>query len=607
MGIINTDGQPADQNLLEVMTSSIIHRGPTEGGIYLNGSLGIGNRRLAIIDLLGGKQPLSNENEQIWITYNGEIYNYKELQNELISKGHVFRTNSDSEVVIHAYETWGKRCVEHFRGMFAFAIADLSTNKLFLARDQMGIKPLFFISTSSYFAFASELQALRCIPGLDLEIDIEALDQYLFLQYIPAPRTIFQKVQKLEPAHRLSVSFDGNVSTPEEYWEIEFKPDHSKKENDWIEELEAVLNDSVKAHLVSDVPFGAFLSGGIDSSCIVSFMSKILNKPVKTFSIGFQEEGFNEIKYANEVSVRWGTDQYTEVLKPNALEILPSLVRHYGEPFGDSSAIPTYYVSQLAHLYVPMVLSGDGGDELFAGYGTYQGWVNLLTGKNRPLWRKIGRKLGEVINPSRYPRRNVDLKTWLHLVKYLNYQSRIKLWRPEFRKKCSYTIYEFEELFKRTNGFELCSKAQFMDIKTYLPYDILTKVDIATMMHGLEARTPLVDIRVAEFAATIPQEMNLVQNNQGLLQGKTILKKVIRRFFSENFINRPKMGFGVPLNKWFASDGELNQYLRDSILAENAKINSFFEPKEVKKLVDQNKSGPTWLLLFLNEWLNQLG
>jgi asparagine synthase (glutamine-hydrolysing) len=607
VGIINKNGAPAQETLLEEMTSAITHRGPTDAGIYISGSLGLGNRRLAIIDLQGGKQPLSNENNDLWITYNGEIYNFKELQNELINQGHTFRSNSDTEVIIHAFETWGKNCVNHFRGMFAFAIADLINRELFIARDQMGIKPLFYISTPSFFAFASELQALRCIPGIPLDIDIEALDQYLFLQYIPAPKTIFQKIRKLKPAHKLTVSFDGEFSEPEEYWQLDFVPDFTKNENDWIEGLESVIKNSIEAHLVSDVPFGAFLSGGIDSSCVVTYMSQILNKPVKTFTIGFEEEEFNEIKYAEEVSLYCKTEQYTEILKPKALEILPMLVRHYGEPFGDSSAIPTYYVSELAHRHVPMVLSGDGGDELFAGYGTYQGWVSLLTGQNRPFWRKVGRKFGEILNPSRYPPKSVDLKTWFHIIKYLNFSSRKKLWRPEYRQQCNPSILEFEIYFRRTEGFELCSKAQYMDLKTYLPYDILTKVDVASMMHGLEARTPLTDIRVAEFAATIPQGMNLVENGFGQLQGKTILKKVLRKYYSEEFLNRPKMGFGVPIQSWFSLAGGQNHFVSDILLAKNSKILSFFEPTEVKKLIDKNQIGPTWLLVFLDEWLNQFG
>jgi asparagine synthase (glutamine-hydrolysing) len=607
VGIVYTRGAPVERDLLKKMTDAISHRGPTGEGIYLSGSIGIGNRRLAIIDLEGGRQPLSNEDNQIWITYNGEIYNFKELKNELVARGHLFRTNSDTEVVVHAYETWGKHCVEHLRGMFAFAIVDLRKREVFIARDHLGIKPLFYVSAPSFFAFASELQALRCIPGVPLDIDIEALDQYLFLQYIPAPKTVFQQIRKLEPAHSLSVTFEGAVSEPEKYWKLEFKPDYVKKESEWIDNAESVIQDSIKAHLVSDVPFGAFLSGGIDSSCVVAYMSQLLNSPVKTFTIGFEEQEFNELDYAQRVAKRWSTEHYAEVLRPNALEILPLLVRHYGEPFGDSSAIPTYYVSQLAHQYVPMVLSGDGGDELFAGYGTYEGWVNLISGNNRPLWKRVGRRFGELLYPSRYPPRTVNLRTWFHIINIVSYQSRMKLWRPEFRHKCNSTISEFEEYFAETEGYELCSKAQYMDLHTYLPHNILPKVDVASMMHGLECRTPLVDIRVAEFAATIPQKMNMAKNGNGQLRGKTILKKLLRKYYGDEFLNRPKMGFSVPIQKWFSSTANLNYELSDVLLGATSQVAVFFQPREIKNLIDQNRGSPVWLLLFLNEWLKQFG
>ena len=317
--------------------------------------------RLSIIDLETGKQPICNEDGTVWITYNGEIYNYRELRLQLEGKGHQFHTKSDTEVIVHSYEEWGDQCVERFRGMFAFGIADLKQQRVFLARDQLGIKPLYYLRTASCFAFASEIQALRCIPHLDLSIDIQGLDQYLWLQYIPAPKTIFKEISKLPPAHYLTVTFDGDCSRAEEYWRIRFSPVRRRSEGEWLEMIEEVVRDSVKTHLVSDVPFGAFLSGGVDSSAVVAYMSRTMTEPVKTFSIGFEEDEFSEIDYAEVVAKKWGTEHHVEIVKPDALEVLPRLVKHYGEPFGDSSALPTYYVCQMARKHVPMVLSpGDG-------------------------------------------------------------------------------------------------------------------------------------------------------------------------------------------------------------------------------------------------------
>lgn len=607
VGLIIKNGNQINIETLEAMTKSISHRGPSGEGIFISNNIGLGNRRLAIIDLNGGKQPLKSKDNQLIITYNGEIYNFQELKKELKTLGHFFLTGSDTEVVLQAYEEWGKDCVNHFRGMFAFAIADINKQEIFIARDQLGIKPLFFLSTEKFFAFSSELQAFKCIPDLNLEIDIEAIDQYLFLQYIPAPKTIYKDIQKLKPANRFVVSFTGEMSRLETYWNLEFKPDFHKTEVEWVEETEIIIKDSVRAHLISDVPYGAFLSGGIDSSCIVGYMAEILGSTVKTFTIGFDDDQYSELKYARIVSERWRTEHHYEILKPNALEILPTLAKHYGEPFGDSSAIPTYYVSKLAKEYVPMVLSGDGGDELFGGYGTYDGWISLITGRNRPVWRQEARKLAEVINPSRYPPRSPELKTWLHMINYFTYKSRERLWRKEYRNQCRPSVELFEYYFKKTKTYELAHKVQFMDINTYLPYDILTKVDIASMAHGLEARTPLVDIRVAEFAATIPSAMNIREDSNKVLQGKVILKKALEKIYDHDFIYRQKMGFAIPAKSWLNVKNNQNDRntIREKLMDKNAKIYSFFQPREIERIINENKSGTIWLFLFLEEWLYQ--
>ncbi len=584
IGIVNHDSSPVNGRLLSAMTASLAHRGPDGFGTELKGVVGFGHRRLSIIDPVGGKQPMFNEDGRVWVTFNGEIYNYRELRSELQGKGHHFVTNSDTETIVHAYEEWGTRCVERFRGMFAFGIMDWREGRLFIARDHFGIKPLYYLQSENSFAFASEIQALRHHPGFSNELDLGAVDQYLRLQYIPAPRTAFTRICKLPPAHCLSVSLDGRTSGPEEYWQLRFRPDHSLTAPEWEEALDATLRESVKAHLVADVPFGAFLSGGVDSSLVVGYMSQVLNKPVKAFSIGFEEEEFNELDYARVAAERWGADHHIEIVKPDALNMLPRLVSHYGDLFGDSSAIPTYYVSQVARKQVPMILSGDGADESFAGYWSYGHWMKKLA------------------SPSGSPD---NLDDWLSFITYLDNQRRSQLWRPEYRNACPEPLELFNREFGRARDFSPCNKAQYMDLKSYLPYDILTKVDIASMMHGLEVRTPFVDLKVVEFAATIPEHLNITATSTGEWERKLLLKKVGERYFPRDFMHRPKMGFAVPIARWFAPGGELHDVLRERLLGGDSALGELFEPSVMAGLVSRNDTGPLWLLLYLEEWLRQ--
>ncbi len=585
VGLVNIRQGTIDGNILETMTSSLSHRGPDGTGIEMRKQVGFGHRRLAIIDPDGGRQPIFNEDGQVWVTFNGEIYNFKELRKELESNGHHFKTDVDSEVIVHGYEQWGERCVEHFRGMFAFAVMDWRELKLFLARDQFGIKPLYYVQTGDHFAFASELHALRYVPDLNVSLDLTAIDEYLWLQYIPAPHTVFDKIYKLPPAHSLSVRLDGETKGPVEYWRIEFNPDHTLTEGEWIERIDEVVEDSVKAHLVSDVPFGAFLSGGVNSSLVIAHMTQALGRPVSTFSIGFEKEEFNEDHFAWQASARWGTNQYMEIVQPDALAILPELVRHYGEPFGDSSAIPTFYVSQVARKHVPMVLSGDGADELFAGNWSYGHWLSSL-------WQS-----------STIADRVATLNDWLVYVNYINPAQRSSLWKPDFASVSPSPLERMKWEFGRTRGFSPCNKAQYMDLKSYMPYDILTKVDIASMMHGLEVRTPFVDVRVAECAAQIPEVLNIGSRDGKEWSRKLLLKKVAEKYYPKNFLHRPKMGFAMPLEKWFHSTGHLHAEVRERLLGKNSSLNEFFNAKPMSLLLSQNAHGPVWLLLFLEEWL----
>ena len=610
-GIIRFN-EPASKNEIEGMTSSLSHRGPDGVGLWLNTNVAIGHRRLSIIDIENGRQPMCNEDGTIWITYNGEIYNFLYLREQLIDKGHQFRSHSDTEVIIHAYEEWEDDCVNHFRGMFAFGIVDQRRKRVFLARDHLGIKPLVYYSDKHCFAFASELQALRHIDGAQFDIDVQSLDQYLLLQYIPASRSIFKQTHKLLPAHCMSVTFDGKITEPIEYWRVEFKPDYRRTENEWIEELDAVLRDSVKAHLVSDVPFGAFLSGGVDSSAIVAYMAQILDRPVQTFSIGFEEDEFNELKYADFAAKRWDTEHHVEIVKPDALSILQLLVRNYGEPFGDSSAIPTYYVSKLSRKYVSMVLSGDGGDELFAGYHSYLRWMKFIDEKqvdNSNVCKKMLYPLAQRMFPLRYPPKlkyGESLENWLTFINYIPIHWRQRLWRKDYKEITHRPLDIFEKEYARTKEYKSnANKVQYMDLKTYLPFDILTKVDIASMLNGLEVRTPMVDKEVVSFAATIPESFNIRKSPNGEWQGKMLLKGLMEKYYPADFLKRAKMGFSIPIEKWFAVDGILHNTLIERLTGKESKILDFFDPEIVRKLIFQNSAGPLWLLLFLEEWLKQ--
>lgn len=561
------------------MTDALRHRGPDGEGVWLRGGVALGNRRLAIIDPETGKQPMGNEDGTIWVSFNGEVYNFRELRDILLQKGHIFRTQSDTEVIVHAYEEWGKKCVERFRGMFAFCIADTRKQCLFLARDPFGIKPLVYFQWGGCFACASELQALKVLEEFPLALDIPALDQYLWLQYIPAPQTIFKRVKKLPPAHRMTVGFDGVVEGPERYWDAQFLPDQDRSEEGWLQELDAVLRDSVRAHLIADVPFGAFLSGGVDSSTVVRYMREALQQPVKTFTIGFDEEEYSEHTFAAQAAQCMQTEHFVDTVRPDILEMLPELVRHYGEPFGDSSALPTFAVAKLAREHVPMVLSGDGGDEALGGYQAYIHWME------RPDLQTVDR--------------------WISLMQYLPRDWRMRLWREEYRHVVQERHEIFTQGFQRTKGLSPLHRVQDIDRRTYLPFAILTKVDIASMMHGLEVRTPLLDVRVWDVVSRIPEGMNMREVVKGKWEGKLLLKKLLERWYTSDLVRRRKTGFGVPLARWFAEGGAYRRQLEERLLDPSSPLTEYFDMSVVRELLLKNFTGPLWLLLFLDEWLRQ--
>lgn len=605
VGLLHKDGAPVDPEVIETMTRAVAHRGPDGAGTWLDGAVGLGHRRLAIIDLETGNQPMSIDHGRLWISYNGEVYNYRQLADELTGAGHRIRTSSDTEVILHAYRQWGPDCVHRLRGMFAFAIVDLDRRRLFLARDQLGIKPLFYADSPRLFAFASELQAFHQVPGLELDLHLESVEQYLHLQYVPAPSTVYRQIHKLPPGHRLVLDLDRPEVEPERYWHLEFAPDRSLSEAQWLELLDHTLEQSVKAHLVADVPFGAFLSGGVDSSAVVATMAQLLDRPVRTFSIGFVEEEFSELGYARQVAEQWATDHHEEVLEPDALGILPTLVQHYGEPFGDPSAVPTYYVARLAARSVPMVLSGDGGDELFAGYHSYRTFLRWAEYEGTATWKRLAYPLLSRVLPSRFPPRSVNIGAWLSFVGVLGDGVRRRLWRPEHRRLSTLVPPCLVEELDRVDRLAPVQQLQAMDINSYLPFAILTKVDVASMISSLEVRTPIVDREVAEVAARIPPELNFGRNPQGQLEGKLLLKRVLSRHYDEAFLHRPKMGFGVPLKRWFAADGSMHDIVRGRLLESRSPLLELFEPAEILRLIQGNAYGPLWLLLVLDEWLRQ--
>lgn len=614
-GTVRWKGPTQRPNEIERMTRAISHRGPDGEGVFIRDGVALGNRRLAIIDLESGQQPMCNEDGMIWVTYNGEIYNYLDLRRDLQQKGHTFATQSDTEVIVHAYEEWGPECVKRFRGMFAFAVADFKIRKVLLARDHFGIKPLFYRIDQGYLAFASELNALRAVDDEPPLGNLEAVELYLRYQYIPAPHTVYQSVFKLPPASYLLVDFDGDIDGPQKYWDLSFKSEAGVSDEEWKERAEEVIHESVKAHLVSDVPFGVFLSGGIDSSLVALQMSRILQRPIKAFAIGFDEAEYSELAQAAEAARRCGIDLYTDVIRSDALKILPDLVSHYGEPFGDSSAIPTWYVSRLAREHVPMVLSGDGGDEAFGGYNTYAGWMeadpstrpfqpSLLHPRSVLHWGQLAVRRFVV---NRAKRRLAD---WHNIVLYAGKEYRRSLWRPEYQRLVDQSCQAFDDAARRAQPLDRLAYAQYLDYQTYLPCDILAKVDVASMYHGLEVRTPLVDRRVLELASALPLAQRFRRNGSGEGIGKYLTKQVTEKNFPPEFVHRRKRGFSIPRASWFLP-GQLGRDLLEQVLVnKSSQIYEWFNPEQVRaEIVAHNKehdnSATLWLLLVLSLWVEQ--
>ena len=592
------------------MTNCLFHRGPDSGDTYIQNNIGMGFRRLSIIDLENGNQPMKSNDKNIIITFNGEIYNFKNLKQKLLSKGYNFNTNSDTEVIINLYIEYGESCLKYLRGMFAFVIFDRRKNKLFGARDRLGIKPFYYLLDKDKFIWSSELKGIKMSKNINLTINNDSIDQYLTYGYICGKNCIYNEVEKLEPGTFFSLMIDNNSSfKTKKYWSLDFQPDYSKSKDDYIELLKSELDESVKIRMISDVPLGAFLSGGIDSSSVVALMNNHSSSQIKTFSIGFEDKKFNELIYARELSKKYDTDHHELIVKPESISLLPKLVESYDEPFADSSAIPTYYVSKFSREYVKVCLSGDGGDELFAGYNSYS---KMLKFKNRPLNNKlINSFMGLLfkITPN-----NFDVKRLLHyfsldsskigaFLGIFKQYERNRLYNDSFKSLINQYSAEDYKLNLLTNySSDFISNMQNLDIDTYLVDDILTKVDRASMMNSLEVRVPFLDHKVVELASKIPVEYKINQ-----YQKKIILKDAMKKYIPKSIIEHPKQGFAVPISNWFKDD--LFEFINDELLSNSAEIFNFFNKREIYRLIAshkknyQNNSEKIWSLLFLEQWL----
>lgn len=615
-GKINNNSKPISRQLLNKMTEVLSHRGPDQGKTYISGNVGLGHRRLSIIDLsAAASQPMSNEDETVWIVLNGEIYNFLELRENLEEKGHIFKSRSDTEVIIHLYEELGTACVSKLKGMFAFAIWDEKNKKLFLARDRVGKKPLNYVIRNGNLTFASEIKSILQDTDISREINLRAIDRYLTYLYVPGPETIFIGIKKLPPAHIL-IYEKGHIRI-EQYWDISFTNKIKLSEKECQDKILELLINAVRMRMISDVPLGVFLSGGIDSSAITAIMCKISSKPVKTFSIGFKDKSFNELEYAREVAKLFHTEHYEYIVEPKTIEILPKLAWHYNEPFADSSAIPTYYLSKMARQEVAVALSGDGGDESFAGYDRYKASkladiYNLIPNS---IHNKLLMLVGEMPESTQKKDFIRNLKKFLRSIR-LSGQERYAVWMSNFGRVGKEKLYsaEFKNRLKTIdNGDYLLSAYAksitkdsidamlFVDIITYLPGDLLVKVDIASMANSLEVRSPFLDQDLMEFMGTIPSSFKL-----RWFTTKYILKKTLVKIIPERILNRKKSGFGVPVGRWIKE--ELRDFTCDTLLGANAIRRGYFNKGVIKQLLEEHISGRInhahriWSLINLEIW-----
>ncbi|MDX9785210.1 MAG: asparagine synthase (glutamine-hydrolyzing) [Desulfobacterales bacterium] len=659
-GIVNLDGRPVDRVILEAMNRTLTHRGPDEEGYFINagrqkgweagrlggrkagrlggweaerlggweagrlggweagegrGNVGLGHRRLSIIDLASGQQPLCNEDGSVWIVFNGEIYNFQALKKELEGHGHRFRTNSDTETIVHGYEQWGEKVFERLRGMFAIALWDERRRQLLLARDRMGKKPLYYSNNKGRLVFGSEIKAVLEAPDVSRDVDLTAMFDYLSLLYVPSPKTIFKAVRKLPAAHYAVVTAE--AIRIEAYWDLSFYPQHAVSENQMMDEMIGILDEATRMRMISEVPLGAFLSGGVDSSGVVALMARASNNPVKTNSISFSVAKYNEIEYARKVANLFGTDHHEFHVTPDAIRVIEKLAWHYDEPFADSSAVPTYYVSETARKNVTVSLSGDGGDENFAGYRRYyfdlrENYVRNLVpeGLRRAVFGTIGKLYPKadylpqifrgkafISNVARDP---VD--AYYFSVSSMYGDEKRRLLHPDILREIGdYRTRDlFYNIYKAAPAPDHLSKIQYLDIKTYLCDDILTKVDRASMAVSLEVRCPILDHVFMEYVAKIPSKHKLVGTD-----GKHIFKKALKKYLPDEILYRKKMGFGVPVEEWLRKD--LKEYGGNFVL-KGAASKQYFQKSMLDKFWNEhqkglrNRSTELWIIMMLNLW-----
>ena len=614
-GIFDLSGErDIPRELLHAMNQAQFHRGPDEGDLFLEPGVGLGHRRLSIIDLASGQQPMFSADGNLCVVYNGEIYNFRELANELRERGHVFKTHCDTEVILYAWQEWGEACVERFRGMFAFALYDRRARSVFLARDRFGIKPLFYsVLPDGQLLFGSELKVLKAHPALPRKLEPQAVEDYFALGYVPEPKTIYQGVHKLCPGHTLTFTRGAPVPAQRQYWDIPFSPIAVASEAALQDELVARLREAVKVRLVSEVPLGAFLSGGVDSSAVVAMMAQAQSEPINTCAIGFDVPQFNETDFARSVAERYHTNHFEQTVSSEDFDLLDDLAGLYDEPYADSSAIPTYRVCQLARQRVTVALSGDGGDEHFAGYRRYRLHRNedrlrraMPLGLRRPLFGALGRLYPKADWAPRVLRAKTtfqalartSVEAYLHSVSICRREQRAQLFSPALKSRLQgYTVDSvFNAHAANSPTDDPLSLIQYLDMKTYLVGDILTKVDRASMAHSLEVRVPLLDHPLTEWVSGLPADIKLRGS-----EGKYLLKKSLEPHLPHDVLYRPKMGFGVPLADWFR--GPLKQRLRDDLLGGGLADTGLFNAAYLEKLVDEHQSGrrdhsaPLWTLL----------
>lgn len=609
-GYINTDkAQPVESRVIEQMCAVIHHRGPDEWGMWCNENVGIGMKRLQIIDLSGGHQPMGTDDGRVQIVFNGEIYNHRDLRVDLEQRGYRFRTSSDTEAILHLYEEYGEDCVQQLRGMFAFAIWDARNQRLFIARDRLGKKPLHYLHDQHKLVFGSEIKSILQHPDVTAKVNRPAIIPYLGCGYVPDPETMFKGINKLPPAHTLTWQ-QGKI-TVKRYWDISYQPDYTKSEQQWLEETEVRLDEAVRIRLMSDVPLGAFLSGGIDSSLVVALMARQMGSPVKTFSIGFDEAKYNELPYARMVAQKYATDHHEEIVRPDAEEVIPYLIRMFDEPFADSSAIPTYYVSRLARRHVTVALSGDGGDELFGGYDRYLD--SELAGNTDRLPHLLRQGLFGLpaqllpesfpgINRLRYLAADPDERYLMKMTKGISI-IHANVFSHELIREAggSDPAAALRAIWGQVAGLDRITRRQYLDTRTYLPGDIMTKVDRATMFVSLEARAPILDHKFVEFSATVPVEYK-VRNRTA----KYLLKQLAYKLLPKELIDRPKMGFAMPVAQWI--NREWLEMSHDLVLGSKALSRGNFNHTYLARIMAEHRRGRRdhsyliWTLMVLEMW-----